>query len=57
MKNLLIKMVILKMVKNKMIKKVKKSQHTTDAGAGDFSKGKLLKAVTQDVLIINIQNY
>ena len=32
-----------------MIKKVKKSQHTTDGGAsGDFSKGKLLKAVTQD---------
>ena len=35
------------MVKNKMIKKVKKSQHTTDK-CGDFSKGKLLKAVTQD---------
>ena len=49
MKNLLIKMVILKMVKNKMIKKVKKSQHTTDRCDGDFSKGKLLKAVTQDV--------
>ena len=49
MKNLLIKMVILKMVKNKMIKKVKKSQHTKyKKEKGDFSKGKLLKAVTQD---------